>query len=178
MFGVFGVFCESPDKGKSIIVHTTKRNWNGCVRLREANLKLSPKKCHFFKKPVAFLGHVFSEEGFSTGPEKITICPWLCYFSSLLTPENNKVFVRTSECDVVFQCLKQVLSQAPVLDYSTSESSFILDTDGNSCVTAARPFHHYVYRGHFKVRTDHSALRWLMNPEGRWQGGSSNPGYM
>ena len=95
--------------------------------------------------------------------------------------ESNKVFVRTNECDVVFQCLKQVLSQAPVLDYSTSEGSFILDPDGsNTCigavlsqkqgederviacfgpltrkellflVTAVRPLHHYVHRGHTK----------------------------
>ena len=41
-------------------------------------------------------------------------------------------------------------------------------------VTAVRHFHHYVYRQHFKVRTDHGALKWLMNfknPEGqtvRW----------
>ena len=33
------------------------------TRLREAGLKLSPKKCHLFKKRVVFLGHVVSEEG-------------------------------------------------------------------------------------------------------------------
>jgi len=41
-------------------------------------------------------------------------------------------------------------------------------------VTTVRHFHHYVYGRHFKVRTDHGALKWLMNfnnPEGqaaRW----------
>ena len=30
----------------------------------------------------------------------------------------------------------------------------------------------------YKVLTDHGALRWLMNPEGRWQGGSRDPGYI
>ena len=41
-------------------------------------------------------------------------------------------------------------------------------------ITAVRHFHHYVYGRHIKVRTDHGALRWLMNfknPEGqtaRW----------
>ena len=97
--------------------------------------------------------------------------------------ESNKVFVQTSQCDVVFQYLKQGSSQAPVLDYSTSEGSFILDTDhdgSNTCigavlsqkqgederviacfgplarkellflVTAVRPLHHYVHRGHTK----------------------------
>ena len=40
-------------------------------RLKEANLKLSPKKCHFFKKQVKFLGHIVSENGVSTDPSKI-----------------------------------------------------------------------------------------------------------
>ena len=52
------------------------------TRLGEAGLKLSPKKCHLFKKRVVYLGHVVSEEGVSTDPEKIkavrTICAWLC----------------------------------------------------------------------------------------------------
>ena len=30
-------------------------------------------------------------------------------------------------------------------------------------VTAVRHFHNYVYGRHFKVRTDHGVLRWLMN---------------
>ena len=108
------------------------------------------------------------------------------------------------QCDVTFQSLKQILSQAPVLAYPTSEGAFVLDTDGSNTriravllsqkeredekvivcsltkterqcclirkellflVTAVRYFHHYVYGRHFKVRTDHGALRWLMNPD-------------
>ena len=40
-------------------------------RLREAKLKLKPSKCVFFQKSVRFLGHVVSEEGIDTDPEKI-----------------------------------------------------------------------------------------------------------
>ena len=40
-------------------------------RLRKAKLKLKPKKCHLFCKQVRFLGHVVSEEGVATDPEKI-----------------------------------------------------------------------------------------------------------
>jgi hypothetical protein len=40
-------------------------------RLKEAHLKLSPKKCHFFKTKVKFLGHIVSDEGVSTDPSKI-----------------------------------------------------------------------------------------------------------
>ena len=41
------------------------------LRLRQAKLKLKPKKCHFYQKEVAFLGHVVNEEGVSTDPSKV-----------------------------------------------------------------------------------------------------------
>lgn len=41
------------------------------IRLREAHLKLKPSKCILFQKSVTFLGHVVSEEGIHTDPDKI-----------------------------------------------------------------------------------------------------------
>jgi len=40
-------------------------------RLKAANLKLGPDKCHFFLKKVHFLGHIVSGEGIETDPAKI-----------------------------------------------------------------------------------------------------------
>jgi transposase InsO family protein len=40
-------------------------------RLHEADLKLAPEKCFFFKSKVNFLGHVVSADGISTDPSKI-----------------------------------------------------------------------------------------------------------
>lgn len=40
-------------------------------RMREAGLKLSPEKCHFFQQKVEYLGHVISGEGIRTSPDKI-----------------------------------------------------------------------------------------------------------
>lgn len=39
-------------------------------RLKNANLKLQPTKCHFAEKEVKFLGHVISIKGVSVDPEK------------------------------------------------------------------------------------------------------------
>lgn len=41
-------------------------------RLRNYGLKLTPKKCHFAKTEVKYLGHVVSEEGIQTDPEKVS----------------------------------------------------------------------------------------------------------
>ena len=40
-------------------------------RLRTAGLKLKPKKCELFSKSVSFLGHIISDDGVATEPEKI-----------------------------------------------------------------------------------------------------------
>lgn len=41
------------------------------TRLEALNLKLSPKKCHFLRKSVKFLGHVICEDGIKADPGKI-----------------------------------------------------------------------------------------------------------
>ena len=40
-------------------------------RLKNANLKLNPKKCILLRKKVAFLGHQMSEQGIAIDPAKI-----------------------------------------------------------------------------------------------------------
>ena len=40
-------------------------------KLKAAGLKLKPSKCDFFKKEIKYLGHVVSEKGVSTNPDKI-----------------------------------------------------------------------------------------------------------
>ena len=42
-------------------------------RLRKANLKLSPKKCFLFQREVRYLGHILSEHGIATNPEKTAV---------------------------------------------------------------------------------------------------------
>ena len=40
-------------------------------RLRAANLRLNPEKCDFCKKSLKYLGHVVTDEGIRTDPDKI-----------------------------------------------------------------------------------------------------------
>lgn len=42
-------------------------------RLREHNLKLSPKKCHLMRHSVKFLGHIFDGDGVAVDPEKVEV---------------------------------------------------------------------------------------------------------
>ena len=40
-------------------------------RLKDFNLKIKPKKCHFFQHHVVFLGYVLSADGISANPEEM-----------------------------------------------------------------------------------------------------------
>ena len=40
-------------------------------KLRESGLKLSPKKCSLFMEKVKYVGHIVSEEGIETDPDKV-----------------------------------------------------------------------------------------------------------
>ena len=213
-------------------------------RIRQAGLKLSPNKCNLFQRSVSFLGHVVSENGVSTTPEKLAavkewptprnihevqaflgtasyyrkFCKSFCDIARPLhkLTEKQNAFKWTEECENAFKELKRVLTTAPVLGYPRSDAEFILDCDcsgygmgavlsqkqdgvervisyyskslskaeRNYCVTrrellavvsSVKHYHHYLYGAKFTIRTDHSALRWLLktfkNPEGqvsRW----------
>lgn len=40
-------------------------------RLRQHGLKLKPSKCYLFKREVKYLGHIVTEHGIPTDPEKV-----------------------------------------------------------------------------------------------------------
>jgi len=56
--------------GRTLEEH--KRNLREVFRrLKEANLRLNPEKCQFFKKELLYLGHRVTSEGIGTDPEKV-----------------------------------------------------------------------------------------------------------
>ena len=48
------------------------------MKLAEAGLNLKPIKCEFFKRQIAYLGHIVSKDGIEADPKKIkAIVNWL-----------------------------------------------------------------------------------------------------
>jgi transposase InsO family protein/predicted aspartyl protease len=228
--------------GKSFEDHMINLK-NVFQRLREASLKLSPKKCCFFRSEVLYLGHVVSDHGISvdTGKTKaiedwpvprdkhqlrsfLGLCTYyrrfVMGFASIAKPltkltEEARKFDWDQSCQRAFEQLKKALLTSPILGYPNEHGNFVLDTDAsnygiggilsqlqdgqervigyfsktlskperNYCVTrrellavvkSVEHFYKYLYGRKFLLRTDHAALKWLMqfkNPEGqvaRW----------
>lgn len=128
-------------------------------RLRQANLKLKPAKCCLFRRQVAYLGHVISEDGVATDPSKIQkVKEWpapastqevrqfvglasyyrrfVKDFAAVAEPLHalNKKYARfqwSAECQAAFDELKHRLTTAPVLGYPLDHGGMILDTDAS-----------------------------------------------
>ena len=126
-------------------------------RFKQANLKLSPKKCFLFQREVRYLGHIISEHGIATDPEKtevvrcwpiptgtkqlrsfVGLCSYYCRFivgfadvARPLYDSMKGTFHWTPECDRAFQKLKHLLTEAPILGYPTVDDPFVVDTDAS-----------------------------------------------
>ena len=126
-------------------------------RLRVAKLKST--KCKLLQRRVGFLGHVVSEVGIATNPEKIkSVETWLtptslkevrsflglCSyyrrfvkgFSKIASPLHrlagkNVPFVWTPECQQAFEELRLALTTTLVLAMPTDEDTYILDSDAS-----------------------------------------------
>ena len=135
------------------------------TRLREANLKLKPSKCVLFQKSVKFLGHVVSESGVSTDPDKIkAIQDWqipknakqiksflgLCGyyrryvkgFADIARPlhkacKRGTKLNWTEDCQKSFDALRQAMMTPPILSYPVDGIEFILDTDASNVAVGA-----------------------------------------
>ena len=130
------------------------------TRLREANLRLGPRKCTLAKSSVTFLGHHVSEEGLRPDPrllESIRKIPipttvtqvgsflglvgyyrrFIQGFSKIAAPlngllEKNRSFKWNDACTQAFQELKTLLLREPIVAYPDFTVLFRLYTDASN----------------------------------------------
>lgn len=128
-------------------------------RLRAANLKLKSQKCKFGQEKVTFLGHVVTPDGVTTDPrkceaiQKVPVPHRVKELRSFLGLTNyyarfvpryreiarplyrltrkNMPFIWTTECQMAFEKLKQILQSTQVLAYPQFDKPFILETDAS-----------------------------------------------
>ena len=128
-------------------------------RFEQANLKLKPSKCAFGKTSVTFLGHVISDKGISTDPEKLSrIQEWprpqnpdearsfLGYatyyrkfirnFAHIVEPLNKllqkeRQFYWSADCESSFKTIKAAFKDLITLSYPDFTKPFIVDCDAS-----------------------------------------------
>ena len=128
-------------------------------RLRQAGLRLKPKKCTFAQSKVEYLGHMVTREGIEVDPKKVQAVQnfpqpnnlktlrsflglasyyrrFIPNFSKEASPlhsltRKDAPFVWTPTCQRAFDKLKQLLTNAPVLAFPDFERDFILETDAS-----------------------------------------------
>ena len=135
-------------------------------RLKEANLRLHPKKCYIASSSVDYLGYHVSTDGLSTDPRKTDTVAnfpqptdvkslrsflglasyyrrFISCFSTvasslhMLTRKDAR-FDWTPACEAAFSQLKQYLTSAPILAFPQLEREFLLETDASGSGSCAR----------------------------------------
>ena len=128
-------------------------------RLRDAGLKLSPKKCFFAKERLHYLGFILSKDGVEADPRKVEKIvnlkapknakgvksllgltgfykKFIPQYSQICSPlfsllkKNNK-FVWSEDCQKSLDKLKLALTSAPVLAFPDMSSEMILTCDAS-----------------------------------------------
>ena len=129
-------------------------------RLRDVGLKLHPKKCHFARQQVLYLGHIISAKGIYPNPEKVKAVQqfktptnvravreflgiagyyrrFIHQFAKIAAPlhlltRQDTPFVWSPDCEASFCQLKEKLVTSPVLVYPNFSGPFILSTDASA----------------------------------------------
>ena len=128
-------------------------------RFREAELKLKPAKCNFFRREVKFLGHVVNAEGVHPDPNNVEkIVNWPVprnvrevrgflglgnYYQKFIKGYSEKMrplteltkkdvpFEWKEECERAFQFLKEALMGPEIMSLPKDEGLYILGSDAS-----------------------------------------------
>ena len=135
-------------------------------RLREADLKLSKRKCCFLKAHVQYLGHYISGSGLEPLPEKLEnlkrmppptevtgvrkflgfigyYWKFIPRYSDIARPLTNlthkdEVFDWSGACQGAFEMLKEALLKEPILKYPDPSKLYVLYSDASKYAWAGR----------------------------------------
>ena len=158
-------------------------------RLREADLKLSKRKCSFFKAHVQYLGHYISGSGLEPVSEKLEslkrmppptdvkgvreflgfvgyyqkFIPW---YSDIARPLTNltckdKVFDWLEACQGAFKMLKEALLEEPILKYPNPEKPYLLYTDASRYAWAGVLTQSYQHKDEKGVKEIHHPITYI-----------------
>ena len=147
-------------------------------RLRQANLKLTARKCNFLKKHVQYLGHLISGEGIEPVPEKLQdlkemVPPttqkdvrrflgftnyyrkFIPRFADIARPLTNLTrkdvdFEWTPQCQQAFEFMKEMLLKEPILKYPDPNYGYILYIDTSKYAWAGVLTQEYHYEEEWK----------------------------
>lgn len=129
------------------------------TRLEDANLKLQIDKCEFLKRKVAYLGHVLSEKGLEPDPKKIEAVRmfpipktqknvrqflglagyyrrFIKDFAKIAKPltallQKDNAFYWNDETQQAFNALKDLLCEAPLLQFPDFSKPYNITTDAS-----------------------------------------------
>ena len=135
-------------------------------KFREANLKIQTDKSNFFRKEVAYLGHIITTNGIKPNPDKIktiknfpipktvkeikSFLGLLGYYRRFIdnyakvTKPLTQCLRKGSKIDIndknyieCFKTCKELLSNSPILQYPDFDKEFILTTDASNYALGA-----------------------------------------
>ena len=138
-------------------------------RMRQADLKLTKRKCNFLKAHVQYLGHYISGQGLEPIPEKLESLQqmpaptdltevrkflgfvgyyrkFIPKYSDITRPLTNLTrkdipFKWSKACQAAFEMLKEYLLKEPILKYPKPDQPYILYTDASKYAWAGMYLH-------------------------------------
>ena len=137
-------------------------------QMRQADLKLTKRKCNFLKAHVQYLGHYISGQGLEPIPEKLESLQqmpsptdlmevrkflgfvgyyrkFIPKYSDIAHPLTNLMrkdipFEWTKACEAAFEMLKEYLLKEPILKYPKPDQPYILYTDASKYAWAGATY--------------------------------------
>ena len=158
-------------------------------KLRQADLKLTKRKCNFLKAHVQYLGHYILGHGLEPVPKKLESLKqmpaptdllevrkflgfvgyyrkFIPRYSDIALPLTNLTrkdipFEWMDACQVAFQMLKEHLLKEPILKYPRPDHSYILYTDASKYAWAGVLTQAYTYQENEQDYTIHHPITYV-----------------